>query len=94
MDREIESEEIAVCVQKLKNNNTGGSDRLVGELLKCGASGMIGLLQQLFAVVWREKFFPLQWREGLIVNLFKKGDKEDPGNYMGITLLSVVRYFE
>ena len=32
---------------------------------------------------------PPQWREGLIVNLFKKGDKEDPGNYRGITLLSV-----
>ena len=30
---------------------------------------------------------PPQWREGLIVNLFKKGD---PGNYRGITLLSVV----
>ena len=27
---------------------------------------------------------------GLIVNLFKKGDKEETGNYRGITLLSVV----
>ena len=33
---------------------------------------------------------PPQWREGLIVNLFKNGDKEDPGNYRDITLLSVV----
>ena len=26
----------------------------------------------------------------MIVSLFKKGDPEDPGNYRGITLLSVV----
>ena len=32
----------------------------------------------------------LPWRKGLIVNLFKKGDREDPGNYRGITFLSVV----
>ena len=36
LDREIEREEIAVCVRKLKNNKTGGSDGLVGELLKYG----------------------------------------------------------
>ena len=42
------------------------------------------------AVFWREELVPRQWREGLIVSLFKKGDKEDPGNYRGITLLSVV----
>ena len=67
-------EERAVCVWKL----TGGSDGLVGELLKYGGSGMMDLLQQLFEVVWQEEFVLLQWREGL--NLFKKGDKEDPGN--------------
>ena len=90
LDREIELQEIARCVRKLKNNKTGGSDGLVGELLKYGGSGMIHLLHKLFEVVWSEELVPPKWREGLIVNLFKKGDREDPGNYRGITLLSVV----
>ena len=62
----------------------------MGELLTYGGSGMVCLLEQLFSFVWHEETVPRQWREGLIVNLFKKGDREDPGNYRGITLLSVV----
>ena len=41
---------------------------------------VIHLLHKLFG----EELVPLKWRKGLIVNLFKKGDKEDPGNYRGI----------
>ena len=41
---------------------------------------MIHLLHKLFEVVWREELVPPKWREGN-----KKGDKEDPGNYGGIT---------
>ena len=48
---------------------------------------MVYLLEHIFRVIWHED---VVWREGLIVNLFKKGDKEEPGNYRGITLLSVV----
>ncbi|CAB1099598.1 unnamed protein product [Ectocarpus sp. CCAP 1310/34] len=32
----------------------------------------------------------MKWREGVVVNLFKKGDKTDPGNCRGITLLTTV----
>ena len=49
LDREIDSAEISRC---LKNNKTGGSDGLVGELLKYGGSGMVDLLQQLFSVIF------------------------------------------
>ena len=87
LDRQIEKAEIVKCICKLKNNKTGGSDGLVGELLKYGGSGMVYLLEHLFRVVWHEEVVPKEWREGLIV---KKGDKEEPGNYRGITLLSVV----
>ena len=59
-DKEIEKAEIAKCLRKIKNNRTGGSDGLVGELLKYGGSGMVSLLEQLFSVVWREEAVPRQ----------------------------------
>ena len=51
---------------------------------------MVKMLGTLYALIWKEECVPMKWREGLIVSLFKKGDKEDPGNYRGITFLSVV----
>ena len=51
---------------------------------------MVKMLAKLYALIWKEECVPMKWREGLIVSLFKKGDKEDPGIYRGIMLLSVV----
>ena len=42
LDKEIEKGEIAKCLRNLKNSKTGGSDGIVGELLKYGGSGMAG----------------------------------------------------
>ena len=88
LDKEIEKGEIAKCLRNLKNSKTDGSDRIVGELLKYGGSGMVDLLEQLFSVYGRRRLSP--GNGGLIVNIFKKGDREDHANYRGMTLLSVV----
>ena len=55
LDWEIEPAEIARC---LHSNKTGGSDGLVGELLKYGGSGMVNLFHQLFSVVWHAELVP------------------------------------
>ena len=39
-NKEVDLEEM-LCIRKLRNNKTGGSDGLVGELLKYGWSGMV-----------------------------------------------------
>ena len=36
-------------------------------------------------------YAPERWREGVVVNLFKKGDYADSGNYRGIMLSSTIR---
>ena len=69
---------------------SAGSDGIVGELIKYGGEPMCKMLLTLFNLAWDKECVPNFWREGLIVSLFKKGDRQDPGNYRGITLLNVV----
>ena len=51
---------------------------------------MLTMMVELYNWIWKNEYAPKRWREGVVVNLFKKGDKADPGNYRGITLLSTV----
>ncbi|CAB1112139.1 unnamed protein product [Ectocarpus sp. CCAP 1310/34] len=48
---------------------------------------MIQLMVLLYNWVWKNEHAPSRWRDGVVVKLFKNGDKTDPGNYRGITLL-------
>ena len=34
------------------------------------------------AVIWRKELVPRRWREGLTVNIIKKGDKEEQRYYI------------
>ena len=52
---------------------------------------MTYVVWKFFQLVWRLEASPKEWnRRGQISPIFKDGDKRDPLNYRGITLLSVV----
>ena len=34
--------------------------------------------------------YPIQWAIAKVFNIFKKGDKRDPGNYRGISIMSAI----
>ena len=89
-EREFTSDEVKECVAKLKNRKAAGADEIVNEFLKYGGEGVITMMVDLYNWIWRNEYTPKRWREGVVVNLFKKGDKAEPGNYRGITLLSTV----
>ena len=62
----------------------------MNEFLKYGGEGMITMMVLLYNWNWKNEYTPIRWRERVVVNFFKKGDKTDPENYRGITLLSTV----
>ena len=51
---------------------------------------MCEILLTWFNLVWNNEYVRSYCREGLIVSLFKKGNREDSGNYRGTTLLNLV----
>ena len=51
---------------------------------------MVATMVMLYNWIWKNEYAPRRWREGVVVNLFKNGDKVDPGKYKGIALLSTV----
>ena len=47
-------------------------------------------LVKLFRIVWRSECIPKDWARGIIVPIYKSGEKDNFDNYRGITLLSIV----
>ena len=63
---------------------------LLGGFMKYGVEGTLGMVVMLYNWMWKNEYAPRRWREGVVVNFSKKGDKADWGGYEGTTLVSTV----
>jgi exonuclease III len=81
--------EVQWAVRALKPGKAAGIDEIRPEMLKAmGATGMVWLTR-VCRVAWRSGRAPADWRTGVVVPIFKKGDQKDCSNYRGISLLSL-----
>lgn len=90
LDNDITEDEIICELKKLKNNKSPGDDGIPGELYKCLSTRMLPVLLKLFNKILQTGDFPESWVTAIIIPLYKKGDKNDCGNYRGISLLCVL----
>ena len=81
--------EVAEVVKKLLGGRAPGVDEIRPEFLK--VLDVVGLcwLTRLFNNAWTSGAVPLDWQTGVVVPLFKKGDRRVCSNYRGVTLLSL-----
>ena len=85
----ISEEEILKAIKRLNNNKACGFDRIINEFLKNSAEKLLPNLTILFNIVLISEKVPTSWSLGYITPLYKgKGDKSNPDNYRGITVLS------
>ena len=90
LNRDFNSIEIKVMINKLKNNKAAGIDKIVSELLKNLDEPTLSIVVRILNKIFDSGGFPEEWAVGIIVILFKGGEKNDLNNYRGITLLSVI----
>ena len=85
----ITTDEVRAAIRNLKRHKTScPSDNLLNEYFLETVDILIGHITDCFNKVFDSGFFPSSWSLGYIVPIYKKGDKDDPSNYRGITLLS------
>ena len=85
---EFTREEIRKAVDTLDYYKAGAADGTKNPMFKCGGEAMEVMLYRLFNYLRSREIFPEDWGRSEVVNLFKEGDKSDPGNYRGISLIS------
>jgi len=88
--KEISLEEVEKAILKTNTGKAAGVDGIYNEMLKNGGYWMKISLWYLFNAVLTQKRIPKEWKYGLILPLYKDGDREVAVNYRGITLLSNV----
>lgn len=82
--------EVTAALNKVRSGRAAGPDGIAPELLKCALDPVGMILHKLFQCVWKEGKVPADWRDGMIISLYKgKGSKSDCSSYRPITLLSV-----
>jgi hypothetical protein len=80
--------EVEIAIAKLKKYKSPGSDQIPADLIQAGGEILLSEIHKLINSVWNKEELPAQWKESIIVPIYKKGDKTDCNNYRGISLLS------
>jgi hypothetical protein len=73
--------EVEIAIGKLKSYKSPGTDNIPAELIKAGGETSYSEIRRLICCIWNKEELPQQWKESIIVPIYKKGDKTGCNNY-------------
>ena len=91
-------EEVQKAIRKLRNGRAAGPDETKSlqtpELLKTAEIPISTALHQLFLLIWKSGKVPADWKEAVIISLYKgKGSRTICSSYRPISLLFLPMFF-
>jgi hypothetical protein len=69
--------EFELAIEKLKSRKLPGIDQIPAELIKVGSRTISCEIHKLIISMWNKEELPEEWKESIIVPIYKKGDKTD-----------------
>ena len=68
--------EVELAIGKLKNKKSPGIDQISAELMKAGDRTICSAIHKLIISIWNKEKLPEEWKEPIIVPIYKKGVKQ------------------
>ena len=76
-----------LAIERLKRHKSPGIDQILAELIKAGGGIIRYEIHKLINPIWNKEKLPKEWKESIIVPIYKKCDTADCSNYRGLSLL-------
>ena len=88
LDFEISRQELDAARKILRNGKSPGLDQVINEMIDPVVENYPKMILKLFNSILHNTWICDEWLISLITAIHKKGAKDDPSNYRGISLMS------
>jgi hypothetical protein len=73
--------EVEIAIGKLKSYKSPGTDQIPAKQIKAGGETLYSEIHRLICSIWNKEELPQQWKEYIIIPIYKKGNNIDCNNY-------------